>query len=698
MIIAKIAKTFPAISYWARLPGFAAFCGVSAGICLVRTGLALIQPGGTDPSTSIPTSASISIWPTLLFALMIVFGSAGILCRRTLLRTAFFALCGIALFAGKDLGLRDFYRRMEAVSENQQVMTLTVRISSPVAEVRAGYRFRATVARADDAVAEELLRGKTLQFMSRTPVPAYGALTVRGRYALPRPAAGPLGYDQREHFAINNISGSFSVSRVLSDDVNGNLPSLPFDKLTHTLRTRVHKVINLSSSPTSRAILHAAFLDEKEHLTDDLNLLLRKSGIVHLLAISGFHAALLYAAVFTGLGLLGIPPRYRKIISLAALWGYLFFIGFIPSLFRTTVMATFVCISLMLQRKNHVIHTLGVSAFFWLCLSPHSLFAPGFQLSFAATAGIVLIPPVFEGWAKGWLSRIRSKPAAFIAGKTLESLWMSIAATLSTAPPLLCHFWMLSLYGILYNMIAIPLMAAAMWAFLIALVLSPAEFLSNMAVWCAEAALRLLVFMANPAGYVPLSEVVFPKTTNLQIFAMSAFIVGLCLVRKDLRGAYALRGGAPAMLIIAATAVWSSMQTTTKNLEFRAQNSAVNVIIHPDNKAWVIAQGRRNEIRNLRTREIEPLLYRKRIKDVPLLLINENAEEEAHEFAFSTGTNPRTVVIRNKQGNNKNPNGDDDGYTRIDGHQIININGSCTLKVNTGGRVEINVRRQLNNF
>ena len=701
-----IEQAFPALLYWARLPGFAAFCGVSAGICIARAGLFWAPDGGFV--SAIPHK--------LLFGVMICGGLAGILCRRAGLRALFFLICGTALFAGRDLGLRDFYKRMGAVAETQQIMTLTVRISGPVAEQYGGYRFRAKAVGAEGAEVDKLLKGRMLQCMSRAAVPPYGVMTVQGGYAPPRPAAGPVGYDQREHFAVNNIHGSFSVSRVLSSTDINKIPAdngvLPGDSglygdngispaptpkttfadgLSHKTRKSVHKIINMASDPEARAVLHAAFLDEKEFLTDRLNVVFRKSGIVHLLAISGFHSALLYTAVFTMLGLLAVPPRPRRVLAIAALWGYLLLIGFIPSLFRSTVMATFFCVSMMLQRRNHVVHTMGISGFFWLCLSPHSLFSPGFQLSFAATAGIVLMPQIFERVTAGWVSRIRNKPAQFIADKVCASFWMSIAATVSTAPPLLYHFGMISLYGILYNMIAIPLMSVSMWAFCAALAVSPIDFLARAAVWVAEVTLILITYLAGFSEAVPFSEVIIPDSSALQLVVMTVFMVGLCAIAKDLRGAYSLRVGSISMLIFAVTVFMSSANKTTENLEFRAKNSTINVIIHPDNRAWVIAKGRSGELKNLRTREIEPLLYRKKIRDIPLLITDETAEGEAHEFAFSTGTNPQIIILQNTRGNRKTEGGE--GYTKIEGLRVINAAGSCSLRIDTSGRVEINVRR-----
>jgi len=677
--------TFPGLSYWARLPGFTAFFGASVGVCAAKAALAAAQDWAPK---------SLLYINLLLFATFF-FAAAGILCRRARLRVLFFAVCGVTLFAGTEFNLRDFYRKMGEIGENRQILTLTARISSPVASTRAGYKFRCKVAGADDADVERALKGRTLQCASRGPVPPFGTITVQGRYAAPRPAAGPFGFDQREYFAVSNIHGSFTVSRILADQKPPASGALT-DKISHTLRLRVHNIINKAKTQDARGIFHAAFLGEKEHLPESLNALFRKAGIIHLLAISGFHAALLYSAIFAALGLLALPPRWRTLASLAALWCYLFFIGFIPSLFRATVMVTFFCGSMLFQRKNHVVHSLGIAGFFWLLISPHSLFAPGFQLSFAATAGIVLLQPALNAVTVALNAKINNKPAEFVVNKTLSPIWVSLAGFAATAPPLLYHFGSLSLYGILFNTVAIPLMSAAMWAFFAALVLSPVDFLANAAVWCAEKALSLLIALSKFSEKIALSEIVIPDVSPPQLAVMVVFMIGLCTIRANLRAAYALRAGGAAALVVAAAALYTSAHKTTENLEFRGTNATANVVIYKDNSAWVVAQGRKNEVRNLRVREIEPLLYRKKVRDVPLIMVNEEAEEEAHEFAFSTGFTPRMVVLRrisasDRRNSDKRSN---DGYTRVDGRDFISRDGTCSLSVGEDGRAELTIKKK----
>ncbi|MDR2694048.1 MAG: ComEC/Rec2 family competence protein [Chitinispirillales bacterium] len=684
------AKLFPNFKYWLRLPGFTAFCGISVGICAAKIGLASYREYVPNALIYIPLLLTVTIF------LMI----CGCLSRRVCVRFALLAAGGAALFSWSELGIRDFYGRMESVCENRRLLTLTARISSPVAEGPTGFKFRARVIGADDEEVARALAGKTLQCVSKQPVPPFGVITAQGRYAAPRNAAGPFGFDLREHFAVNGISGSFSIGRIAGVDNNPSINRAPVSagaagnvstlrmSIPYALRSRVHSVINMAKTQEARGVLHAAFLGEREHLPESLNTRFRKAGIIHLLAISGFHAALLYSAVFAALSLFRVPSRAKTLIALAALWGYLFLIGFIPSLFRATAMATLLCVSVMLQRKNHIVHTLGLAGFFWLCFSPHSLFAPGFQLSFAATAGIAMLQPALSGITLAVNSNINNKQTVFLVDKLLSPLWVSVATFAATAPPLLYHFGSLSLYGILFNLIAIPLMSAAMWLFLAAVALSPVAAAANALILCAEKVLNLMFFLSGFCERVPVSEIIVPNISPAPLVTTVIFMAGLCAVRAESRKVYALRAGAAAMSVIAVTALYASITAKTENIALRSGGATVNVVIHRDNAAWVVAQGRKNDARNLRIREVEPLLIRRGVRSVPLVVVDEHLEEEAHEFAFNTGFAPRIVALRDGRRTGGTA-GEQGGYAKLDGTGFINSDGTCRLAVGSDGRAAI---------
>ena len=672
MSVKNAAKAFPGLCYWMRLPGFAAFGGVCAGICIAKLCLSLHTP-------------LIAIfYIRLLFLATIISCFAGILCRSALHRVLLFAASGAALLICTETELHSFYKNMESISEYNQLFTLKVKIVSPVTtSPYSTARFRCKVIEAQDPQVERLLKNKTLRCSSRNPVPPVGTITVQGRYIAPAPPAGPFGFDQRSHFAANNIRGSFQISRILPDSA-----ALQADRLaifSHTIRTQVHSVINKAKSEEIRGIFHAAFLAENEYRSRELDAIFRKAGIVHLLAISGFHAALLLCAIAAVLKLFGLPAQIRTILSVAALWGYLFFVGFIPSLFRATVMVTFFCLSMLLQRKNHSVHSLGTAGVLWLYISPHSLFSPGFQLSFAATAGIILLQPVFNDLTP----KLRSNRLNFLLHKTLSPLWLSITASASTAPVLLHHFGTFSIYGIFFNPIAIPLMAAAMWFFFAAVVLSPIAALSNLSIWCAEKILNLMIYLSAFCERFELSEIIAPKTAALTLAAMSLFMFGLCAVSAHLRASFAFKGGGAAIFLTALAALYSSTQTAVENLEFKSGKAVSNVILHPNGEAWIIAQGRRNEIKRMREREIEPLLRRKNITNASLFIVSEEAQEEAHQFMFGTGFTPHILVIREEHLSDKN----ESGYKRLDLRYLVAPDGACSLRIDSG-RQELKIMKK----
>jgi ComEC/Rec2-related protein len=661
MSIKDSNNAFKGLCYWMRLPGFAAFSGICGGISIAKLCLSLYTP-------------SIAIFYIKLLFLATIFSMfAGILCRRPFIRVALFVFSGAALFIYTEAKLHSFYQDMEQISEHNQILTLKVTITSPV--VTSPYstaRFRCRVIGADNKTVEQALKNKTLRCVSRRPVPPVGTITIQGRYSAPQRAKGPGSFDERNHFAVNNIHGHFQISRILPDSAQSP-PHLAL--FSHTLRTQVHSVINKAKSEEVRGIFHAAFLAENEYRSRPLDATFRKAGIVHLLAISGFHAALLLTAIITALKICGVPYRLRMILSVGALWGYLFFIGFIPSLFRTTVMVTFFCLSMLFQRRNHSIHSLGTAGLFWLYISPHSLFSAGFQLSFAATAGIILLQPILCTMTP----KLHNKRFDFLLRQTITPFWLSVTASAATIPVLLHHFGTFSIYGLFFNPVAIPLMAAAMWFFFAAVILSPIAPLCGLSIWGAEKILSLIIYLSRFCENFALSEIIVADTTGLQLFAMSIFMIGLCAVRQNLRGLFLLRGGAAAIFLIAIVTLWSSTQTTIENSEFKTPHAAVNVILHPakDKTAWITAQGKSDEVRKIREREVEPFLRRKKVTAVQLFIISEEAQKEAHEFIFRTGFSPHIIVLRDGYLSDENQS----GYKKLDLRYLISSNSACSLKI-----------------
>lgn len=203
---------------------------------------------------------------------------------------------------------------------------------------------------------------------------------------------------------------------------------------------------------------------------------LRASNLAHLLAISGLHMGLLAGFVFALLriGLSLVPPlalrlpvkKVAAVGALAAAAVYLALSGGNVATERAFVMVAVVLLAVLVDRRAFSLRAVAMAALIVLVLRPEALLGPGFQMSFAATTALV----AFFGWlrdaelprAPGW-----AKP---VLGVVLSSA----IAGLATAPVGAAHFNTLSHYGLLANLLSVPLMGVLVIpAAVLALCLAP---------------------------------------------------------------------------------------------------------------------------------------------------------------------------------------------------------------------------------
>ncbi len=195
----------------------------------------------------------------------------------------------------------------------------------------------------------------------------------------------------------------------------------------------------------------ALTLGLREKLGDEIKQSYRVSGAVHILAISGLHVGILYVVLFYSLSFLK-KTRYGKIVMvlviLCALWFFALLTGLSPSVLRASTMFSFVLIGQSLRRHSNVYNSLAISAFILLFINPSLIFNVGFQLSYCAVLGIVILQPRLHN-----LMRSRF----WLVDKISGLVAVSIAAQLATFPLSLYYFHQFPVYFWLTNIIVIPL-------------------------------------------------------------------------------------------------------------------------------------------------------------------------------------------------------------------------------------------------
>ena len=140
---------------------------------------------------------------------------------------------------------------------------------------------------------------------------------------------------------------------------------------------------------------------------------MRDAGISHLLCISGFHVGVVAAVAALLLWPLIFAERlrrYRSHITLICVWGYALVAGFTPSVVRAAIMLSSFFIARILQRDTLSLNALALAFYLVLLLDPYNLFSAGFQLSFAAVAGLLLLHGKSTPYRRGAASHTVRRP------------------------------------------------------------------------------------------------------------------------------------------------------------------------------------------------------------------------------------------------------------------------------------------------
>lgn len=198
------------------------------------------------------------------------------------------------------------------------------------------------------------------------------------------------------------------------------------------------------------AIVSALLVGYKHHLSSDQVSAFASAGAMHVLAVSGLHVGIIFLILNMLLKPL-LKVRFGKIMKaillLLLLWSYAAITGLSPSVSRACTMFSFVIVGQVIYRHTSIFNTIATSAVFLLIINPFYIVEVGFQLSYLAVLGIVLLQPrIHELW----------KPKYWLVEKIWAITAVSIAAQLATFPLGLLYFHQFPNYFLLSNLVVIP--------------------------------------------------------------------------------------------------------------------------------------------------------------------------------------------------------------------------------------------------
>lgn len=225
-------------------------------------------------------------------------------------------------------------------------------------------------------------------------------------------------------------------------------------------RRRAERALDTGLAPNRAALARGMVLGEDDRIGKLEREDFQRAGLAHVLAVSGQNVMLLCALAIPLLRAARAGPRLRVLVPLAAIGLYVPLAGAGPSLQRAGVMGAAGLVAAGAGRPASRLYALELAAAVTLALNPRVAGDAGWQLSFAAVAGILVLARPIE-------RSLRALPRLLA-----EGIAITVAATVATAPLIAHAFGWISVAGLIANVVALPLVAPVMWLGMIAAALA----------------------------------------------------------------------------------------------------------------------------------------------------------------------------------------------------------------------------------
>jgi len=367
-------------------------------------------------------------------------------------------------------------------------------------------------------------------------VPVGAAVQAFGRWrANPHPSsAWPAPPERAGTFVIDSL-------RVLTPPAPARTPLLA---VRASVQDRFRTIL-----PNHYPLAEALLLDRKEGIDPEQRDRFARAGLAHLLAISGFHVGLIAGVLLLLGGALRLSPRATAAMTVATTVVYVLFLGAPHAAARAALQITLALAGRLWQRAADPFSMIAAAAVILLLYDPLALLEPGFQLSFAGTAGIIAL-------RRSFLDAMPTRP---LPQSVRESIAVSLAATLATAPFTVIHFGQIAPIGVVANLAAIPLSGVAVPALVVALAVSyvsipAARFLAG----GAELLLDALDLVARVAAAVPGGQLLVPRDAIIgwALAATLAAFLSARLARRAGEVRPVVRRVVAAGVVVAVLIVW----------------------------------------------------------------------------------------------------------------------------------------------
>ena len=266
---------------------------------------------------------------------------------------------------------------------------------------------------------------------------------------IPSPA-NPEEFDYKRYLSYHNIY--FQLFADSSNSVKSNITTTSIYRNACRLRDNTLAILKKNIHDIQAlGVAEALLMGYKDDLDPNITAAFMRTGTLHVLAVSGMHAGIIYLI----LAFLTKPlarNKWGKYLQVALLllgiWLYAFMTGLSSSVLRASVMFSFIAIGKLNRHHVNVYNNIYASAFILLVYNPRFIVDVGFQLSYLAVLGIIFIQPMVQKWYQ---------PRFWLDKYIWSLVSVSLAAQLLTFPISLFYFHQFPNYFVLSNLLIIPI-------------------------------------------------------------------------------------------------------------------------------------------------------------------------------------------------------------------------------------------------
>ncbi|MEO6851717.1 MAG: ComEC/Rec2 family competence protein, partial [Mucilaginibacter sp.] len=331
------------------------------------------------------------------------------------------------------------------------------------------------------------------------------------------------------------------------------------------------------------AVASTLILGYKADLSNDVLQAYSKTGTVHVLSVSGAHVAILFILLSFMLDFMdkykyGKPIKALLIVSI--IWYYALLTGFSPAVCRAAVMITMYIIGKAYNRHISTLNILAVSAFFLLLYDPLFITDVGFQLSYLAVFGLVVLQPVVYNWLD-------------LKNKWADKLWalcsVSIAAQVITFPLSAFYFHQFPVYFLVSNLFIIIPSAIIMYTGLAYLFLPSIPFISPALAFILEHTILLMnkvLTVIEHTPYAGINKIWITTTEYVLLYVIIISIFYFLYAQKK----WLLKLSLCCMLLLATSLSIKRWKNLTRNeITFLNLRKHTGIVFKAGNKAIVVS-------------------------------------------------------------------------------------------------------------